>query len=303
MKFNSTYISSVLMSLIVCVFLGISNVSAQEKEKKEEKTEEEAEDDGSTTTISVGGKKIIIIDDEDGESRRRVVVREGDEDDEYDPEYEHKTERRRKGSHVDGIGLDIGITNYYAGGKYGLNAVPNNNFELKEFRPASHVALHLFPTTVSLAGRGAVNLKTALTIDWSYYHFKNDVSIVEDLEAIDFEDTGKSFTTNNLMARYFQIPLLINFNTIPGSDDGLRISFGVYGGVLWKSRTKQVSDENGKVKINGDFYLNPYRYGLTGRIDFKWFDLYLNYNLSELYADNEGPSTQTFTAGINVIHF
>lgn len=303
MKFSSTYITRVLMSLIVVMFFGISNVSAQEKENEEEKSEESTDEtDGSQTTISVGGKKIIIIDDEDGDSRR-VVVREGEDGDEYDPDYDHKTKRRRKGSHVDGIGLDIGITNYYAGGNYGVNAVPDGNFELNEFRPASHVALHLFPTTVSLAGRGAVNLKTALTIDWNYYHFKNDVTIIEDGESIEFEQSSISFKNNNLMARYFQIPLLLNFNTIPGSDEGLRISVGVYGGVLWKSRTKQVSEENGKVKIDGDFYLNPYRYGLTARIDFKWFDLYLNYNLSELYAENEGPSTQTFTAGLNLIHF
>lgn len=298
MKVSSTYISRVLMSLIVCVFFGIGDISAQDKEKKSE----EGETDGSQTTISVGGKKIIIIDDEDGDSRR-VVVSEGEDDDDYDPDHDHKTRHRRKGSHVDGIGLDIGITNYYVGGNYGVNAVPDGNFELKEFRPASHVALHLFPTTVSIAGRGAVNLKTALTIDWSYYHFKNNVTIIEDGEMIDFEDSNISFKNNNLMARYFQIPLLLNFNTIPGSDEGLRISVGVYGGILWKSRTKQVSDENGKVKINGDFFLNPYRYGLTARIDFRWFDLYLNYNLSELYAENEGPSTQTFTAGVNLINF
>lgn len=300
MKINNIYIT-VLMSIIMCVFLGMSNVAAQDKEKKDEKTEQESEDD-SSTEIRVGNKKIIIIDDDD-ENRRVVVETDDYDDDDYDEEYEHKTHRRRKGSHVDGLGLDIGITNYWANGNYGVNAVPNDNFELRDFRPASHVALHLFPTTVSLIGRGAVNLKTALTIDWSYYHFTNDVTIIEGLEEIDFEASNVSFEKNNLMARYFQIPLLLNFNTIPGSDDGLRVSFGVYGGVLWKARTKQVSDENGKVKLDGDFYLNPFRYGLTGRIDFRWFDLYFNYNLSEMFEDGQGPSTQTFTAGINVIHF
>lgn len=302
MKINNTYIT-VLTAMIFFAFLGMGNVSAQEEEKEKTKTEQEAEDDeGSSTEIRVGNKKIIIVDDEN--ESRRIVINDGDDDDDdFDPEHDQKERRRRKGSHVDGVALDIGITNYFQDGNYGVNAVPSDDFELRDFRPASHVALHLFPTTVSLAGRGAVNLKTALTIDWTYYHFVNDVTIVEDLEEIGFENTGVSFSKNNLMARYFQIPLLLNFNTIPGSDDGLRISFGAYAGVLWKARTKQISDENGKVKIDGDFYLNPFRYGLTGRIDFKWFDLYLNYNLSELFEDGQGPMTQTFTAGINIIHF
>ena len=47
MKLNNIYIT-VLMSIIMCVFLGMSNVAAQDKEKKEEKTEQESEDDSST---------------------------------------------------------------------------------------------------------------------------------------------------------------------------------------------------------------------------------------------------------------
>ncbi|RMG55663.1 MAG: hypothetical protein D6722_27550, partial [Bacteroidetes bacterium] len=75
------------------------------------------------------------------------------------------------------------------------------------------------------------------------------------------------------------------------------------GGILWAARTKQISEENGKVKRDGDFHLNPFRYGLMARVDFRWFDIYLNYNLSTLFTEGEGPETQTFVAGINLIDF
>ena len=64
-----------------------------------------------------------------------------------------------------------------------------------------------------------------------------------------------------------------------------------------------MSDAQGNVKVNGEYNLNPFRYGLTARIDFKWFDFYLNYNLSEMFEEGNNPSTQTFVAGINLIDF
>jgi hypothetical protein len=73
--------------------------------------------------------------------------------------------------------------------------------------------------------------------------------------------------------------------------------------VLWQGWTKQRSEAEGKVKIKDDFNLNPFRYGLTARIDFPWFDFYLNYNLSEMFEDGQGPATQTFSAGINIVDF
>jgi hypothetical protein len=97
--------------------------------------------------------------------------------------------------------------------------------------------------------------------------------------------------------------MLLNINTNPWTDDGLSVSFGVYGGVLWKAYTKQKSDEFGKVKEVDDFNLNPVRYGVMARFDLKWMDLYATYNLSELFKEGQGPSTQTFTVGINLFDF
>ena len=267
-----------------------------------------------TTEITVGNRTFVIVTDENG---KRIEIKDNDKnksqdrddewttrrDDDYDYDYEQKQEDKRdRKSDVDLLGLDIGITNFYANGVYGTDAaIPE--LDLVPFRPAGHVALHLLPTRVSMIGNGAVNLKTAITIDWNNYFLNNDLTILDKQEQLTFDSTGVSFSKNKLMARYAQIPLMLNINTDPGGDDGVSISFGVYGGVLWRARTKQISDENGKVKINGDFNLNPFKYGLMARIDFKWFDFYMNYNLSELFAEGNNPSTQTFVAGINLIDF
>lgn len=280
-----------------------------------EEGEEEELSKADTTEITWRDRRYIIITDEEG---KRIEVKDAEgkdianedwdedwnwdeDDDDYD--YRQKEEKRnRSRSDVGLLGLDLGFANYLYQGAYGSNAI-TPELEVREFRPGSHVALHLLPTTVSLIGRGYVNLKTAITIDWSNYYFTNDITLVEGGESLAFDTTGISFDRNKLTSRYAQIPLLLNFNTDPGGDDGVSISVGGYAGLLWAAHTKQVSEEEGTTKVRGEYFLNPYRYGLMARIDFKWFDFYFMYNLSEHFEPEGGPQTQTVMAGLNLINF
>lgn len=273
-----------------------------------------AQDDGGdtapadTTEIVWRNKRYIIIKDEEG---KRLEVRDINDDEPIADDYRDEDEddrddddrnKRYKRSDVDLLGFDLGITNYFSQGQYGDNAI-TPELRVREFRPGSHVALHLLPTRVAFDRKGYVNLKTAITIDWNYYHYEGDLTLVDGEAGLTFDSTGTNFSKNNLMARYIQIPLMLNFDTDPGDNDGISISVGAFAGLLWAARTKQVSEEFGTVKLRGDFGLNPYRYGLIGRIDFKWFDIYLHYNLSTLFEEGQGPDTQTFVAGINLIDF
>jgi len=256
-----------------------------------------------TTVIRFNNKRIVIVDD--GEDKQvKWDSEEGDEEGEYDSweEGDDEIENRNKKSDVGLLALDLGFVNYHAGNTFGADAAPAN-MAVRPGRFASHVSLHFLPTTVSLLGKGTVNLKTALTFDYTNYFFEEDITLVKDQDVLTVVDAGNSLDKNKLVSRYFQVPMLLNINTDPWGNDGLSISFGVYGGVLWRSHTKQVSDENGKVKEYGDFNLNPIRYGLMARFDLKWMDLYATYNLSEMFAEGQGPSTQVFTVGLNLFDF
>lgn len=274
-----------------------------------------------TVEVKMKNRKYIIITDDEG---RRIEIKDNNDEeseangyasdddfnwddfeneDEDDFNENKKDRRKRKRSEIDPVAFDLGITNYYVDGTYGADAA-SPELELREFRPGAHVALHLFPTRVSLIGRGAVNLKTALTIDWSNYYFVNNINLEEEQGQLTITESGTEYSKNKLMARYFQVPLMLTFNTRPGTDDGVRIGVGGYGGLLWGARTKQDSEEFGVQKVSGDFGLNPYRYGLIFRFDFSWLDLYLHYNLSPMFEEGSGgPTTQTFMAGLNIIHF
>ncbi len=262
-----------------------------------------------TTTITFGRKnRIVIVSDDKGNNEVKLITRRGPEYDEenwdQDGNEDDSDKRKNKYSEVGFLAFDLGVTNYYNDGEWGVDAA-NPDLELKTFRPGSHVALHFLPTTVSLLGKGTVNLKTAITIDWNNYYFTEDVQLKQDQEALTFERTGVDYDKNKLMVRYAQIPLMLNINSDPRGDDGVNLSVGGYMGVLWGARTKQKSGEFGKQKIRDEFNLNNFRYGLTARLDIKWLDFYFNLNLSQLFDEDEdaGINAQTFNAGINVFDF
>lgn len=308
------------LALLMCAFNGTLSAQTDSLPSTEttriDKVIIESEDKGpvsDTTEIAWRDKKFVIIS-ENGVKRVEIIEHAGkaegsdnDDDDEFDPEYDSKEEvdGKKKGySKVDGLALDLGLINFYGPSGFGADAIATApDLAVRDFRFASHVALHLFPTTVSLIGRGAVNLKSAITIDWSSYYFTGNATMVETDNGFEFQDTGVEFDKNKLTTRYAQIPLLLNFNTDPRGDDGVSISVGGFAGLLWNARTKQVSDANGTVKQDGDFGLNQFRYGLMGRIDFKWFDFYVMYNLSPMFEDSTPTDAQTVMAGVNIINF
>ncbi|MEM6265604.1 MAG: hypothetical protein AAGI38_24085 [Bacteroidota bacterium] len=259
---------------------------------------EEGESENDTTVIRMRRRQIIITTGDDG-TNISIEDYDGDDDDDDEDWYDEDEWRPVM---VDAVGLDIGTTNYLVDGNVGADAaIPD--LEVRNFRFGGHVALHLFPTTISLFGKGTVNLKTAFTIDWSNYYYTNDITLRSEQDQVTIDTTGVLFRKNKLVARYVQIPLLLSFNTSPRTDRGVVISVGGFAGILWQGKTKQVSDEEGRVKVRDDFNLSRQRYGVTARFDFRWIDLYFNYHLNNLFEDGEGPETQMFTAGLNLLDF
>ncbi len=291
----------------------------EEAEEEMDSASEEVVVKMDTTEIAWRDKKFVIIS-EDGVKRVEIIdipkdeQKNNDDDDNdwnwddegFDPEYETKTRTSNNSgySNVGLVALDLGFINFYSPEGIGADAITASpDLEVRDFRFGSHVALHLFPTTVSLIGRGAVNLQSAITIDWSNYYFKGNNVMVETESGFEWQDTGREYDKNKLTVRYAQIPLMLNINSDPRGDDGVSISAGGYIGLLWNTHTKQVTGGGEKFKTNGDFGLTRFRYGLMGRIDFKWFDFYVMYNLTPMFKDENPTNAQTVVAGVNIINF
>ena len=85
-------------------------------------------------------------------------------------------------------------------------------------------------------------------------------------------------------------------------DKGFRIGAGPYVGYRIWSRTKYVYDENGdkkKDKNKSSHLLSNVRYGIRSQIGFRGIDLFFEYDLNEMFQENQGaPPLQRIQFGI-----
>ena len=86
-----------------------------------------------------------------------------------------------------------------------------------------------------------------------------------------------------------QIPLMVYFqsNKIKGLGK-VGIGFGGYGGLLvhQEHETKAINSKK-NIEVEEDFGFNPYRYGLSTRVDVGPFKLFGNYDLSSTWEDTD----------------
>ena len=83
---------------------------------------------------------------------------------------------------------------------------------------------------------------------------------------------------------------------------GFRIGVGGYLGYRMYGRSKYVHKEDNKLrnkeKDNGNFYLSNVRYGLRGRVGWRGMDLFVNYDLNQVFTSGNGPELNAFSFGI-----
>jgi hypothetical protein len=83
---------------------------------------------------------------------------------------------------------------------------------------------------------------------------------------------------------------------------GFRIGVGGYLGYRMYGRSKYVYKEDNKLrnkeKDKGNFYLSNVRYGLRGRVGWKGMDLFVNYDLNQVFTSGNGPELNAFSFGI-----
>jgi len=87
---------------------------------------------------------------------------------------------------------------------------------------------------------------------------------------------------------------------------GFRIGAGVYAGYRMGSKTKFIFKEDGdndKAKESDHFYLQNFRYGVRGQLGFRSFDMFVMYDLNEVFVSGRGPdgvALNAFTIGVTL---
>ena len=205
--------------------------------------------------------------------------------------------------------FEFGLNNYLKDGKF-----PDENNELYTVKPWGS-------WYVGLSGSNRTHLTGPLFLDWgggiSWYNFKhqNFRTRLEKGETtvVYFEDPDlPSPLKSKLAVTHLNLNLvpLLHFGKSGRKkdlfhwdyyDSGFRIGLGGYIGYRIKSWTKYTwreGDGKKKNRFRDNYYLNNVRYGMRLTMGYRSFDIFINYDLSELYADDRGPRLNPFSFGI-----
>lgn len=296
---------------IILLALGIFALGAYAQPGS--KTKEVVSD---TTEIIVGNKVISIISDSASGRDIQVITRDKDEelsthknqewanrdrehehgDDDHDGDDEDRKKKKRKVD-VDFLALDLGMNFLTSDQSFNLPA----EYDLYDTKPlgSTHLGFHFLKTRMSLI-RHHVNLVTAITLDNNRYSFRNNLVLIPGGDSLNVYNDSVSYKKSKLITWHAQVPLLLNFQTAPHNEKkNFHLSVGGYAGLLLSAHTKRKSDSD-KVRTEDDYNLNRYRYGAMGRIGYRNLDLYVKYDLSEMFQEDRGPVLAPITFGISL---
>lgn len=204
------------------------------------------------------------------------------------------------------LNFDIGMNNILSNGKF-----PDDSNEPYAVRPwgSWYVGINSIEK-IRIARNFFVEL--GLGISWYNFKFQSDTLVLikgpAQLEYAGIPD-GVDPIKSKLTATYIHasfVPVL-DFGKHPhrsrywGSRDGFRIGAGPYVGYRIDSYTKQVYEENGnreRDRERSNYYLNNLRYGARLQVGYRGTDLFVNYDLNELFATNRGPNVNAFSFGL-----
>lgn len=202
--------------------------------------------------------------------------------------------------------LDVGINNFLADGQ-----IPSEDDALYAVRPWGS-------WYVGINSVQRARLSRNFFVEWgvgvSWYNFKferDNLTITKDADGVVFAEDPREldFEKSKLRATY------INTSLVPVLDFGdhrskrriwdgssaFRFGVGPYVGYRIGSKSKlvyEVDDEREKEKNADSFHLNNLRYGLRLQLGFHSTDLFINYDMNELFSENNGPQLNAVSFGL-----
>lgn len=257
-------------------------------------------------TIRVGG--IMIINNHDGGRDNTRIIRDK----------EYRNARYRRNVRTQWFILDLGLDNYadktiyypnnypaYAASPvYNIaprtaaqGAVTASEFTLIP-QKSVNVNIWIFMQRINLI-KHVLNFQYGFGAEMYNFRYQNNITYVAGYQPTIIRDSV-NFRKNKLFAEYLTIPLMLNISTDPEHPHkSVDLGFGVSGGLLFKSRTKQISELRGKVKHNEVFNLNTYRLALVGEIGIGSLKFYGSYSLSPLHQND--LEQYPFSIGIRLL--
>lgn len=128
------------------------------------------------------------------------------------------------------------------------------------------------------------NLKYGIGFEMYNFRFKQPISFSNNSgNNIYFDNVN--FSKNKLFVEYLTVPVQLNYQANPNNNKSFYASIGMSAGYLIQSHTKQISEERGKRKMNGNFNLNNFKMATIGELGIGAIRLYGSYNISNMFDE------------------
>lgn len=224
-------------------------------------------------------------------------------------EYHHQHDHGR----LKRLDFEYGFANLLTNGKF-----PSSS-DLFQVKPSSTYVGLMWSNTSYI--HDLFYLDWGVGLNWLNYKFENPATRLDPIggELNFFEATNISPIKSKLKVTYlnFNVVPLIDFNrgrrqvrTITEDNirhvtfsrkRGFRIGLGGYFSYRLSQKAKYVYRRNGsrkKDKEKSGLFLNDFRYGARLQIGIHGFDMFVNYDLSELFEDGRGPDLNPLSIGV-----
>ncbi len=267
-----------------------------------------ARKDSSELTAEEMSREPVLGEDRETDERDEEddVEYSGDNDDDDDDDKWVSSRRGRIGQTWQSYNIDLGTNNYLQDDQFPDGSEPY------AVRPWG--SWYIGANSVQ-----RTRLGTNLFVEWglgvSWYNFK----FQEHNTLVQKDELGIHFVADTRAVDYVKSKLsatFINASLVPvldfgehsrkprmwdGHGDGFRLGFGPYVGYRIASKTKLVYEEGGereREKDRDNFYLNNLRYGFRLQIGVRSTDIFVNYDMNELFATDKGPKLNAISFGL-----
>ena len=229
-----------------------------------------------------------------------------DDDDEHDNAKWSRSRWGKVGQTWQSYNIDLGTNNYLVDGQF-----PDGS-ELYAVRPWGSWYLAGNSVQRTKLGRNMF-VEWGLGVSWYNFKFQAENTLVQK------DELGVHFVADTRDVSYVKSKLsatFINVSLVPvldfgdhsrkprmwdGHGGGFRLGVGPYVGYRIGSKTKLVyeqDDDREKEKDHDNFYLNNLRYGVRFQIGVRSTDLFVNYDMNELFATDRGPKLNAISFGL-----
>ena len=183
--------------------------------------------------------------------------------------------------------FDLGFANYQDNTENKTTPIgnlPNTSYLKLNNLKSSNVNIWIVQQKVNLYEH-YINLKYGVGIEMYNFRFEQPISFRNDPSNAVYIDNVK-FSKDKLFVEYLSVPIQLNFQSNPSNDRSFYASIGLSPGYLIQSHTKQISEERGKKKVNGNFNLDNYKMATIGELGIGSIRLYGTYNMTNLFDKN-----------------